>query len=445
MRRAFYSSFRRSAMALALILFAARAVADDPPDSASARSDELATIERANGTTVRGVLVNINDTSIELVIKNARQRLGCHEVLRICWTAPDEKSSEALTEPHVILVDSSLVVGPVSQIVAGRAAIERGTSPMVLDRSDIRSVLVRPLAARSELARQWQQLASTAALGSDAVVIERSGSLDYLEGIVGDWQAGKIDFRFDDRHVEIDASRIHGVALYQPTGRSLAAPTAHVHLRDGSCLAVSRIDGHDGELALTLACGVELLCTVGEVAQIDYGASRFLDLAAVTPLAVEYRPAFEPADVADKVRQLEQPRVGQSFDGQPIDLALRQRAGLGWAVLRRDFANGLAMKPGWRVQYAVSPDIERLEGWVGLAPDNQAAESVRLEFRGDDRPIASQVVSRSTGPVQLSIPLDGASVLTIDVCGHQSGPAGGVVHFGDLRLVKKVSNRQPTR
>ena len=75
----------------------------------------------------------------------------------------------------------------------------------------------------ASLAGQWDEIRQLKSANDVLVVLKRDGkSLDYVEGVMGEIDDEKVEFKLDGEINRVDRAKVAGVIYYRPTDHHTA-------------------------------------------------------------------------------------------------------------------------------------------------------------------------------------------------------------------------------
>jgi hypothetical protein len=273
------------------------------------------------------------------------------------------------------------------------------------------------------LLEQWKTLRQTTA-ASDLLIIRKENSLDYLEGVIGQIGADKIGFTLDGDALDVPRARVYGMVFYHPAQEQLPAPHAVATLRDGSRLALARLDWQADRLGFQTAFKSEVVRPWADLVRIDYASGRLAYLSDLEPETEEWiatRPLPQPSTPLERFFR---PRRDASLDGGPLRLA------------GKTYQKGLAARPRTRFVYRLNGDYRRLLATVGI--DDLAGDSgqVKLTILGDGKELLVQTIAGDQPPLPLDLAVEGVKRLELVV--DSVAPADSNCHLDlcDVRVLR---------
>ena len=305
----------------------------------------------------------------------------------------------------------------------------------------IKSRDVRAIKTRQQPQQQseaWQAISLSKPTTGDAIIIQRGGALETLEGRIGDVEDDKVGFTLDETTANINLKKIEGLVFYHATGRELVSPVCQLKLVDGSTLNLRDFSFRDGQFACESVAGVTLTLNLSSLDGLHFGLGRAVYLSELEPASVEWSPLMAGSTIASYLRQMSLPKTDRAFDGNPLSLIVFPDPNFPGVRERREFSQGLAVKSGTKIAFALDEQYKRLTGLVGFDPQASASGNVRLTIRCDGQRVFDQAMTNEqfANPVDLDLDVEGISRLVIEVDYHDGRTVGDVLHFCDLKAVK---------
>lgn len=301
---------------------------------------------------------------------------------------------------------------------------------------DVRSIKSRQQPAK--LAEAWQQISNSSPVSGDAIVIQRGGALETLEGRIGDVADEKLSFTLDDQTAGISLNKIEGMVFYHATGRELVSPICQLTLIDGSTLNLRDLNFEDDVFSCESVAGVKFDVNLTSVSEFSFGLGRSVFLSEMELSSAEWNPLIASSSVAAHLKLMSLPKRNRAFDGKPLTLIVYPDANFPGVRERREFLHGFAVKSGSKLAFALDENYQQLTGLVGFDPKANASGNVQLAIRGDGKLLFEQVLTneRFANPVELDVDVSNVSRLVIEVDYFDGRAVGDVLHFCELEAIK---------
>jgi hypothetical protein len=394
---------------------------------------------RLDGTTTRGELQRWDDKQIAITTSVGEEKLATDELLSLSWptaaTSPDVPKF-GLVE----LIDGSRL--PVANITftGNRVNVtlppsSHGDTKLVLTRKRVASVQLQPLS--DEIAMQWQEIRDLEPSADVLVLLKRDGgSLDYIEGVVGDVDDEKIEFELDGDSQRIDRSKVAGIIFYRRLPDAVPEPKFVLQSRNGLRVNVVRARFTNGSINVTTAAGADLRLPIDELSLADFSAGKLVYLSDAEPALQHWTPLVGlPAD-AELAAHYGEPHRDQSAFGGALSLAANTATPSNSVSGTQSFAKGLALRSRTELVYRLPNGFRKFSAIAGIDPAGRANGNIRLEIFGDDRPLLQTEVVGADSPQRIELDINGVKRLKIIVDFGANLDTGDWLNLCDARITK---------
>ena len=371
-------------------------------------------LTRLDGNTQTGELQQISATDVILQLNDGPQTVPLAQVLSIVSSRTDSAADS--TAGMILLRDDSRIIAQDIRKdatgVSGIAAI----GPVSIPAAQVLAVRLQP--DTEQYRDQWRTFRERDTEKDLLVVLKRDRSgLDFLAGVVSDISSEQLSFLLDGDSVEVPLSRVYGVVFgrNEPKGTSPRS-AVRVDTYNGDLLVGRSIVAADGIWTLETMWGSRLQGRFDQLQSIDLSSGQFVMLADHQPLVEEFFGADPSGSVtavilgADEIafpeeEQLFRPRRNQNQAGQP--LRMRQR----------EYRSGLGLHSRTQISWPLDREFESLQAVIGI--DDEVAfamegrNTVRLVVKADQNIVLDTLIAGRDEPRSLTIPLAGASTLTV--------------------------------
>jgi hypothetical protein len=397
------------ALCLSAACFALLAAEEPPPVFVAATAD---------GAPVRGPLRELKaDWSLRLGDKT----LTASEVVSL--RRADAKLPPLPSEQHVLLANGDRVPAQAPRLAGEKLFF---THPDLGDGKEVSvplsAVSVLWLAApdnveHPDLLRRRLAAASRA---RDRVLL-RNG--DAVEGLFNALDAKQLTVEVDKRPVTVEFHKVAAVALSTDDVTPLKPKGVYgrVTLADGTRLALASAASDGAALRGKTAFGAGFRAPLARVVSLDWVQGAAAYLSDLKPAKFEHTPYLGDGGV----------RWPLVADGAVSGRDLR----LGGST----YAKGLGMHSRSRATYALDGKYRRFEAVVGLDDVAGRDGSARVRVLADGKPLDigkdGELTPRS-GPLPVSVTIDGVKELTLEVDFGKRGDVQGQVDWCDARVIK---------
>jgi hypothetical protein len=372
----------------------------------------------SDGSTVRGELRAFTADRVTLETPSGPQNIPTSQLVRIAQPGVLPVSSEPLGA-WLQLVDGSRLLGRSYSTAGGKAMVVVTDGVTVeLPTAAVQAVRLKPMSP--EVTAQWDGLAASP-VKADCVVIREGGSLDFLEGVLGDVGPETFAFKLNDEDLNVKRAKAEGLIYFhaqRPTQTALVCTLADA---SGSHLNVAELSFADGAARLVTTGGVTATFPVARIALLEFPV-RYL--SGMKPESFAFTPRIpSPSAVAATVAQFYRPR----FDVAPGRGPLR--------VGGREFAKGIVFRSRTEMTFLLPEPYSKFTAVAGIDDRRRPGGNVRLVIHGDDKLLFEQVLDGDDEPLPISLNLAGVARLKFLVdYGDDKAETGDQLDLCDPRL-----------
>jgi hypothetical protein len=252
------------------------------------------------------------------------------------------------------------------------------------------------------------------------VVLLRNG--DVLSGVLNGIEADKVSFEVEKKTVSLPLAGVAAVALSTELAEPLRPKGVHGKLVLAGAagrLTVSAASCKDGtNLEATTAFGASLRVPLDRVAALDLFGGKAVYLSDLKPAKYEFVPYLD--------------------EHWPL-AADANAAGHDLRVGGSTYGKGLGLHSASRLSYSLGGGYRRFEAVVGLDDRDGREGSVRVRVLADGKAFdlgGDGTLTLRSGPLALSVPVEGVRELTLVVEFGKGGNVQDVVDWADARLVR---------
>jgi hypothetical protein len=165
--------------------------------------------------------------------------------------------------------------------------------------------------------------------------------------------------------------------------------------------------------------GAALKVSLSRVAALDFFGGRAVPLSDLKPSKYEYRPFLDE-------------RWPWSADSSVTGRDLR----VGGAT----YEKGVGMHTHSRLTYRLGGAYARFEALVGLDDVDGRGGAARVRVLGDGKPLTTGKgeLTHASGPLVVSVKVEGVQELTLEAAWGDDGPVRGAVNWVEARLVRSA-------
>ncbi len=405
---------RLAALALALPLLATQGLVAQAFDGPAVRGE----VRLLDGSSSRQDLVALTDE--DLVLANG-QSVPRKDLLRVGFSATPEFPEDAL---RVMLVDGSEIAA--SQYTSdGRTVSITTTTDQSIEvpGGRVRQVLFRQL--NDDTAAQWRRIRERNH-PSDVLVLDREGQLEALQGALGEITEERVHFTVTDvGAVRARRERLVGFLVVQPREVRLPEPVCEVVETDGSRWQASSVAIQDGQLAFNTAFVKDVTRPLERIGHLDFARGRIAYLTDLEPINLQVRTFFPHTFLVDE-RTGYEPRLNRNHLGEPL------------AIGGRTFSNGLALRGGTEMAYALRGGYTRFQAVVGIdaAVARHGTGDVEVMITGDNRRLLTLPLSHTDAPKTIELDVSGVERLFVRIGWGKHRLDGDYVNLCEAKLIK---------
>lgn len=400
------------------------------------------TAARLDGTTITGEVRSWNKGQVVIGSSSGDQAIAADQLESLRWpaAAAAEKSAAIapgiaeLTDGTLIPIESLLVTGDKATLKLPAAAGEQAALSL-----NVKSLaVVRFVALDEVLMKQWDEIRQSKPAGDLLVVRKRDGkSLDYVDGVLGEISADKVELKVDGEFNRADRAKVAGVIYLRTTPPTTAEPRVALQGRSGLRAAATNIELVGAHVSVTTPGGAKFDWPTSDLELADFSHGKVVFLSDIEPVAHDWVPLVGlPAGIAT-ASTYGQYRRDQSAFGSALTLTVPETADAAASAngVRR-FNKGLAIRSRTELVYRLPIGISRLTAVVGIEPATIKTGEVHLTILADDRPLVETDVYGNQSPVSVDVPLSGTKRLKIVVDYGKNLDTGDWLNMCDAKLIK---------
>jgi len=378
----------------------------------SAFAVDIATMD---GKTISGELSDLASEQLVIEAGGNVNAISLDRVMTVSW--PDHKPKPDAgpgVSQQIRLTDGSRLRG--SQATGDGLTVSFASSSfgtISVPFRNVKSLLLKPL---DDVTREpWQELLSKSA-ADDRLVIRKGDVLDFLPGVVTEYNESEISFLYDGSEIDVPIAKvfgiIHAVAMQPGTQARCAIETV-----TGESLLVQNVSLQGQELIASTGPQQQIRCSTEMISRLDFSLGRVVYLSDLTPEGTEYTPFF------DTIWEYQRDRTA---DGKQLQLG------------REKFARGLWIHSKTELTYRLAGEYTRMQALMGIDHGVAAAGhgDVDVIIRGDDKVLYQGNVNARMDPIPLDLPLSGKRFLYITVDFGKGLDIGDHLDLVDARLLK---------
>lgn len=395
-----------------------------------------------DGTQKKGLIESITEKGIRFRKNDSAkttETIPLESVERILVSPAKEQPAKSeivtLEDNSQIWVQSLTVSDRKIKLQFGEA------SQMQTFETSTRNVRSVRLDSTRELNEKWDKLVAQK-ISSDVLIINRSGELENLEGIIQSVTANELKFKFNDQVVPVKKSRLVGYRFYHAAGRNFPDQQCLVKDVFGNKFVTSALSLDSGGVTFQLNSGGQIEMPLTKIRSFDFAAGRIKYVSDLPPESVTWKPLFAGSPISSKLSKILKFETDQSLSQKPLQLfRLKGFVSLDdeYAVPQKlkTFEKGIAARSGTRLIYKVPENFRRLSGVAGIDPSLRPNGDVELIVSGDSEELFRKSISGSSlEPTPFDISVAGNQRIVIRIGFGKNGSSADHLNICDLRFVK---------
>lgn len=392
-------------------------------------------LSTASGETFEGIIESIGLDRIKL--QTAEQTIEFEiEKVDSIDTGNQANAPEKIST-LIELVDGSSLNGSKFSIAAGdfSTQLECGIG-FAANTRDIDALRFKSYENKLELSKQYRKIQDDDSREGDTIIVNREGELSSVEGIVGDFGEGKLEFSISDRAARVSLEKMDAVLFYHAADRELAQPACEVLLTDASKAFVRRLNWKDQSCIATLVCGTEITIPFESISKLDFSIGKDELLSQMQPTTNDWNALITSAAIVDKLRGLKLARANESFKGLPLALKFFPNEGLSFVSEIRQFEHGYAVQGGGKLAFSLGGRYQKLTGLVGFDPAANITGRVKFTVLLDGKIAVEEVLIHRAmkNPFQLDVDVKDAKRLVFQVDYQDGRSTGDQLHLVNLKV-----------
>jgi hypothetical protein len=394
---------------------------------------------RLDGTTATGKLQAWNEGLLVVSTPAGDERIFSDQLMSVRWLGHVETSQpDAGAAGTAELIDGTQI--PMSSLqIAGKTAKlmlggTRDSNANSIEIPTAQLAAVRFQRLDAALMEQWDEIRKQNLASDLLVVLKRDGgSLDYVEGAVGDISVEKVDFKLDGEINRIDRAKVAGIIFYRTVRRVNAQPRMFLQGRSGLRVNIAKLQfTQPSMVALTTVGGATFNWPIDDLNVADFSAGKLVYLSDIEPAAQNW------ASLVQLPTGYGEPRRDRSAFGGMLTLGIKDSQ-TGAATSQagpRSYNKGLALRSRTELVYRLPVGFHRFTATAGIDPAAGESGNVQLSIYADDYPLLETVVESDDGPQAIDVQIKDAKRLKILVDFGQNQDSGDWLNLCDAKIVK---------
>ncbi len=406
------------------------------PIAASAQLPTIA-VTRLDSTQVHGQLTSWTAEEVTLQTKERLVTLAVSQLLRVHFVSnPQSPTSPA---PMLVeLIDGTQIPHRGYEVKDGLATIltPLANQPLLLATEQVAFV---QLTADAPLLAQVEQQ-----LDGDLLVIrkKKTGTLDYLSGILGNVSAEQVVFNWDGEEIPVKRSKVAAIAYFhakkpnakKPHGKKTeraTTPICWLILQNGARLPAAKIVLDNQKAIVNTTGGLQLTLSLKSIRHADYSQGKLAYLSDLQPLEQRWTPRIGLPTSAIVIRNYGLPRRDQSFTGSALTLRWPTKKMAGEL---KTYEKGLAIRSRSVCRYRLPKGMRRFITIAGIDPETASQGNVTLEIFADKKLVWHGQIEGGAAPTEIHVELGNARELRLVVDYGANLDFGDRLHLAEARL-----------
>ncbi|HVT29955.1 MAG TPA: NPCBM/NEW2 domain-containing protein [Lacipirellulaceae bacterium] len=395
-----------------------------------------------DGSTTHGELREWNNKEVVIATPAGDRHIDTGQLISLRWQpTPASPATSDNNTGFVELTDGSILPIKSIQIEQSKATVtlasptKAAENNLVLPSNQLAAVCFRGLGP--PLAKQWDEIRHLNTANDVLAVLKKDGkSLDYVEGVIGDVSADKIDFKLEGEMQHVDRAKIAGAVYHRLDHSAQEKPRATLQGRSGVRLNAARVELKDSLLDVTTSAGTQLRWPLDDISLADFSAGKLLYLSDIEPASEDWTPLIGLPAAATIASTYGRPRRDRSAYGGPLALAMKQGETAAAQAATRSFNKGLALHSRTEVIYRLPPGFRRFIALAGIDPATSTVGNAQLIISADDHVLLNTNIAGDQPPHPIQLDIANVKRLKIVVDYGQNLDTGDWLNLCDARIVK---------
>lgn len=351
--------------------------------------------------TIEGTLTGIDEAGLVVRVGQQDGIFALNSLLSVSLPASSGLNPEKYNT-LVELTDHSLLAATDYQVTGGTAHVVLvGGARVEVPSRAIRWVRFQAASERDEKSnKQWSEIVESK-LTADLLVVRKKGSLDYLEGVLQDFNGESLKFELDREPMNVKRPKIEGLVYYHSAADALSEPICEVVAIGGTRLFARSVRLSDGQFKIVTVAGAIVAFPAEQASELDFSAGKIRYLSDLETETAEYTPFFASKEPLPVLADFFRPR---------------QDVGLEQGLLKLDgktYRKGLAVHSRSRLAYRLPGEFNRFLAVVGIDDGVREGGNARLEIKGDGKSLWQGTVPGTEPAQNVDIAIAGVRRLEI--------------------------------
>jgi len=430
------------AMLISLPLSIGSASGWQSDDLANSTPQPTVEVQLTDGGVSAATISAISERTMELTVDSSPLLLDFEQIASVSFVQSGNQADPEIatndSTGSVTFVDGSIAAIGGLQIVGDRAmVITIAETSIEANVTNLKSICFLGNQATEDEKTQWNELLDQPLPASDAIVVSKNGTLQLIEGVVGDVNDQRLTFSMETRTAEVALEKIKGVLFYR-ADRELTDPLCRLVLNDGSWFAVREIELKRDGFFITTVDGTQFIASSDQLQRMDFSVGRFVYLSDLIPSTNTWTPLLASPEILEPLKALRVAKFNHDYRGQPLALKSTPPTGLSYLSETMTYDKGIAISGGGRVVFAVNAQFKQLTGMVGFDPAAFVGGKVRFIIKTDGQTAISEIMRAAEvlQPIALDLDITGTKRITISVEYEDGKLAGDVLHLVNFKVLR---------
>jgi len=362
-----------------------------------------------------GSLKSLTLTSAVLETETGDVEIPVDQIMKITFAKTKGNSQQATDFPiRLTISDHSELVGSSVKSDGVNVTIRTKTlGELQVPARKVKSILYSPLDKTTQ--KQWNDLTQKK-VSDDLLVIKKGKKLDFLAGVVTQFDEKKVMFLYEGNEIPVRLEKILGIIHphpFAPPGQA----KCRLETTSGDSLFVEQITLEKNDFRTRTGPDHFITIPKKEIRLLDFSLGRIIYLSDMPPEGVEYTPYF------DTVWEYQRDKT---IDGSPLKLG------------DKEYAKGLWIHSKTKLTYRLAGEFSRFQALMGI--DASVAKSglgdVHVTISADDKIILNEQVTAFTALHKIDLDVKGYRFLHILVDFGEGLNIADRLDLVDARLIK---------
>ena len=266
---------------------------------------------------------------------------------------------------------------------------------------------------------------------SDAIVTDRNGELDFLEGALGNISATHFQFRLDGDDHNVRSEKVQGIIYFHAEASAYPAAPCKVKCTNGIEIHAEELMQKENRIVATTANGIELPIATTSVLSIHYTAGNSVYLSDIEPEQIEWKPAIGSDRLRDDIERFFQPHRDQNFLGKQLGLVVDVEE-----YRIEEFQKGLCIHSQTELTYRLAREYRRFRALAGIDRSMVPNGTVKLTIKSDDNVLFEREITGRSNAIPIDLDVSRARRLRISVGFADDSDNADHLTLANARLAK---------